>query len=161
MPINFNVNCIFIFLREKISVYNKIHKIVQSHRNAQNAQQMCSERNSYSTRNYLTEFLFFIPSFFSFFLHTEHSYLSKGGICVSKFHVKVKCGFAKSVAVFKLIKKTKQHPYKAALINQRRMYWQVLLILFISNQYSDFIFFSNWIILKFKVKCKQDGLSRT
>lgn len=105
MPINFNVNCIFIFLREKISVYNKIHKIVQSHRNAQNAQQMCSERNSYSTRNYLTEFLFFIPSFFHFFFHTEHSYLSKGGICVSKFHVKVKCGFAKSVAVFKLIKK--------------------------------------------------------
>lgn len=143
MPINFNVNCIFIFLREKISVYNKIHKIVQSHRNAQNAQQMCSERNSYSTRNYLTEFLFFIPSFFHFFfLHTEHSYLSKGGICVSKFHVKVKCGFAKSVAVFKLIiKKKKKHPYKAALINQRRMYWQVLLIHFIWNQYGDFIFF--------------------
>lgn len=155
MPINFNVNCVFIFLREKILVYNKIHKIVQSHSNAQ-MHNRCVVNGILIWQEiiWLNSFSLFL--FSVYFLHTEHSYLSKSGICDSEFHVKVKCGFAKSLAVFKLIKK--KHPSKAALINQRRMYWQVLLIQFISNQYSNFIFSQ---LNHFKVKCKQDGLSRT
>lgn len=158
MPINFNVNCIFIFLREKISVYNKVHKIVQSHSNAQ-MHNRCVVNGILIWLEiiWLNSFSLFLFSIY--FLHTEHSYLSKSGICDSEFHVKVKCGFAKSLAVFKLIKKKKNILPK--------LHWSISVecidkcFWFISFQTSTVILFFFSQLNHFKVKCKQDGLRRT